>query len=548
MFRKIQDISELKDSDIWKVEADQDLHLEDYFLEIPAYKELVKTDKFIVSWRKGTWKTALKSIFYKRFKDNKEYQIDDIAFTDIYTASFFDSFFNEPDTSKTYIDEVKLVLLIRMMNIIVDDSSILTDQKDYLRDFLVQNWFRLASLSNLFTEIRTKRVIKVKRNSTLWVQFPWWFSGNIWNEKEESSEVSSIDISNVLPDLQSLLIWMLNINKNYIFLIDKIDDFWTSYFNIYDWIVISFINAIKDLNYAIRKHNQIYSSKHNSRFIIFIREDMLDKVKWKDWNINKIIQDDLIKIDRQNNYNDENSLLTQMITKRIKKACSTLWLHYDEKSDFLTELLQNSRIPQAIKKDFDTRKKKISLESQFLKYVLYNRTYLKPRDFIKYFHFLTKATNPIEFEKSYSHYLRQEISNEISPVIKDIVRTEKTLKKICQTLHTWKFQSNDFIDFYINIISDDNIEDLNSSTTAQKTLEKLFDYSIIWTYEIVTENGYSKNTGSYDRTITHVRYKYRETDSTSYDPTKTLIIHAWLYTYLWLDTALLNIKRDQRLL
>gem|GEM_PF-5090295 len=49
MTKLINDISDLQDSNIWKVEADQDIHLEDYFLEIPAYKELVETDKFIVS-------------------------------------------------------------------------------------------------------------------------------------------------------------------------------------------------------------------------------------------------------------------------------------------------------------------------------------------------------------------------------------------------------------------------------------------------------------------------------------------------------------------
>ena len=104
-----------------------------------------------------------------------------------------------------------------MMNIIVDDQTIISDQKDYLKEFLEQNWFRLASLANLFTEIRKNRTIKIKKNWNFWMQFPWWLSWKVWLDKEETAEVINIDISNVINDLQWLLIWMLNINKSYIY-------------------------------------------------------------------------------------------------------------------------------------------------------------------------------------------------------------------------------------------------------------------------------------------------------------------------------------------
>jgi hypothetical protein len=70
--------------------------------------------------------------------------------------------------------------------------------------------------------------------------------------------------------------------------------------------------------------------------------------------------------------------------------------------------------------------------NSFIKKVFYNRTYLRPRDVVKFFHFLSKAYDVFDFQNEYSEYLWEEVDNELNPILYDVERTKKTLRKICQ--------------------------------------------------------------------------------------------------------------------
>lgn len=515
------DISLLKDLDIRKVEADQDQYLQEYFIEIDAYKQLENTSKYIVSGRKWTWKTALKKIFYKRNKDKFNFVVFDLKFNDIYNTSFFDDLMcSYEDHKKTFVDQIKFVLMVRLMQIIIDDVDIKSDQKKYLTKFIEINWFGIWSLSKIFIDIKNKVNFKINQEISLWLWVSLW-NIKLANGSSTEYEISSINLIMVLPDLQKLLIWMLIPEKNYIILIDKLDELWLTYYSIYDNIIIGFVNAIRDINYSLREFHQIYSKNTLSRLILFIRDDMLDRIKRLDWNINKIVQDDVIKIDWQTDYLWHKSLLSEMVNKRIKKGLEILGDENNyENTNLMVEILNNNSIINSIKWYLEKDTTSLS-EIQLLTKILFNRTYLKPRDLIKYFHFLSKNTDHIIFEKEYSDYLLNEIFDEITPIVHDIRRTEKTLRNLCAI---WSniFNAKSFIDTYKNITSSDNREDKSPEITATKTLEKLFDYSIIWSY--YQNPSYTNKT---------YRFKYRDWNIALFSIKNDYIIHAWLYRALW---------------
>lgn len=520
--------------DIWKIEADQDIFLKDYYVEIPAYNELINTNKFTVVWRKWTWKSALKQMFYNK-SNNFDCLVDDFQFSLIFNASFFDELVNNyEDQSRSYIDLIKYVLLVRLMLLFVKDESLDLSFREDLNKFLYINWYKTENISSLYNIVKAKSLIKI--DSEIWFWFQLWIfnaKGKIskWEiSKDKKNSIVEIDYKQILDHLTQIVFSKLNFNNNYILLIDKIDDLWTTYFEIYDNVVLNFIKAVNEINRELRK---IIWYDNKSRIIIFLREDLLNRLRWKDANFNKIMQDDLIKLDWQTSYWDCNWLLNELINKRIEKALCLLWeTPSDYSKPFIDNVLENSVIINKLKEtQFRWKDENIT----FFKRVFYNRTYLRPRDFVKYFHFLSTSVDHNHFQNQYSEYLWEEIDNELYPILFDVERTKKTLKKICQW-KTWKFNSNDFIQIYLKLNYRWIKNDKDINLTAKETLEKLYEYSVIWNFsdELISK----KNWQTWEKfTVrkTDVRFKYRESNKTDFDFDKLCIVHAWLYQALWIQ-------------
>lgn len=522
------DISNFKNLDIWKIEADQDRFLKEYFIETPAFDELMKTNKYVIIWRKGTWKSALKEIYYDKHKSNANCLIEDFKFSTIFSSSFFDELIiNYSEHNKSYIDLIKYILLIRIMLLIEKDQSIDNDFSDSLTKFLKINWYKLDSFSSILKTVKDNNIIKISSEISWWLNIWLWnINWKIWIEKGKNW-VIEIEYNRVLDNLIKIIFSGLNKNNNYILLIDKIDDLRTTYFKYYDNVVLNFLKAVNEINYELRNY---INEWNKSRIIIFLREDLLNRLRGKDTNLNKIIQDDLIKIDWQWNYEDKNSLLNEMINKRISKAIKLINKDPDlYKEPFIENVLENSNIMRSLK---SSQFRKDDEKSNFFKRILYNRTYLRPRDFLKYFHFLSISTNIIEFQNKYSDYLWEEIDNELNPILFDIERTKRTLKKICQG-KSGKFSSEEFIQSYLLQNFRDIKEDSNPKNTAEETLDLLYQYSVIWNRS--EENIEILKYWEKKKIIKKdVRFKYRETNKTDFDTEKKCIIHAWLYQALWI--------------
>lgn len=527
--KKEINISNFSDLNIWKIEADQDAFLKDYYVEIPAYKELINTNKFWVVWRKWTWKTALKQMFFDRVP-SYDFFVEDFKFSSIFTPSFFDDLVNNyQDQWKSYIDLIKYVLLIRLMLLINKNEWLDSNFKSDINNFLLINWYKIDNITSLYNTIKEENHVKI--SSEVWFGLQLWFFNAKWkiSKDKKVDNIVDIDYRKILDPLFDLVLSKLDNKCKYVLLIDKIDDLWTTYFEIYDNVVLNFIKAIIDINGLIRKH---LWQENKSRVIIFLREDLLNRLRWKDANFNKFMQDELIRIDWQASYGSDNWLLNDLINKRISKALELQGLSTDNyEKPFINNILLNSSILQPMKIE---RYENYSQEA-FIKRVFYNRTYLRPRDVVKYFHFLSIAYDRSDFQDKYSEYLWEEIGNELYPILYDVERTKMTLRKICQR-KTWRFKSSDFIKIYKeqnyrNIKADDDI-----NLTAQETLEILYKYSVIWNRSIETINKINYRTWENFTKITDVRFKYRENNKIDFDIDKECIIHAWLYQALWIQS------------
>ena len=526
--KKIQ-ISDFRDLDIWRIEADQDWFLQDYYVEIPAYSELITWTKYFIVGRKWTWKSALKETFYKKMLESNVL-VSDFQFSSIFNASFFDELIvNYEEQNKSYIDLIRYVLLVRFMLLVVTDESLDLSFRSDLNKFLILNGYKVENIASLYKTIKTDSVVKISWEISFWFDL-WIFNFN-WklSREDQRKQVIETDYRKILEHLTTIVFQKLNPNNHYMLLIDKIDDLWTSYFNIYDNVVLNFIKAVVEFNRGLRT---TISLSTKSRVILFLREDLLNRIRWKDANFNKILQDELIKIDWQSSY-EENWLLNDLINKRLKKAIILMWNNPD---DFKKPLIQNALessliITQMMQSQFRWEDEKRT----FIKRVFYNRTYLRPRDVIKYFHFLTKSMNVIDFQNQYSDYLLEELDNELNPILYDVERTKRALKKICQW-GTWKFSSNDFIKIYHEITYSGMKEDDNSQVTAKDSLEHLYNYSVIWNYSEWITTRKNWNTWQLEKIHkTDYRFKYREYNKTDFDPDKMCIIHAWLYQALWVQ-------------
>ncbi|MDD5213660.1 MAG: hypothetical protein PHG82_04515 [Candidatus Gracilibacteria bacterium] len=494
--------------DIWRVESSQDNLLKEYFLQTSAFLELSTTKKFLVAGRKGTGKSALKSQFEEQYKNKANTFVLNLNFDDIFTSTFFDNITYEDN--KTYRDLIKFLMLIRLLMIIADEDLVSQNDRNVIIEFLQYNGFRLESFSQLYGKLQNDDEILVDK---IGINLFGVVSGEK-SFKNEKDSFNKINYSQLLPDLELYIFNTLEkIGKDYYILIDKLDEFWSSYGDVYNRIIVSFLTVIKDLNYKFR--NSKKSSK--SKIIIFIRSDMVEIIRGLDGNLNKIWQDEMIKIDWQSDLQlGILSNLCKMIEKRIEYGLKFRNGNHYYKSPYIKNALEYTYI---LKDDPYLGLKHI--DNLEIKKGLFNRTFLRPRDFVKFFHFLSISNSWENFMKSYSDYLLGEIQDELTPILMKIGKIDIAIKALSKTVSNNRaiFSANEYIENYkkIYLLENFNEDEKKIENNARKTLNKLYDYSVF---------------GNIDKNMDFYRFNYRENNIISFDETQQCILHSGLYKAL----------------
>ena len=207
--------------DIWKQESSDDKHLMDYFLETPAYIEMQKTEKYLVCWRKWTWKTALRRAFIAN-NSREDSCILDIQAEDIFTPSFFNKITqsviddHQYALKKDYKDKIKLLLLIKWVELIIDCDTYYNNQlqknrlpeaiKNILTKFLELNWYTLWG--DMWSRIF--QLEKITIEESIWTAF-WvkWINLN-WSKKSTSTlNPLEFDLEEIRPYLEAYVFELL---------------------------------------------------------------------------------------------------------------------------------------------------------------------------------------------------------------------------------------------------------------------------------------------------------------------------------------------------
>ena len=214
------------------------------------------------------------------------------------------------------------------------------------------------------------------------------------------------------------------------------------------------VQSVKSIFYA--RHVQIYP-------VVFLRDDIYsqirdaDKNKWSDLKIELEWNEDKIK-----------NLLAYRMSRDINNVGEILPF----------DVVWNKIIRKGTKVHWGDKQKKSSDSFDYIT----RCTQLRPRDFIEYVRCCCNEAiiqhkdyidekNILHVDRQFSNYLRDELIDEIYPVLPDIL----DIFQVFSTIGKWNLKVSEFREKYQEFVSTGRIKEPN----IDYVLETLFDFSVI---------------------------------------------------------------------
>lgn len=467
----------------WKLEA----KLEDtqkYFFYSSEVDSILKKDKCYVIGRKGSGKSAICEYLIKR----KEYNVfstklsfKNFPFNELYHLE--NQKYTQPNQ---YITLWKYLIYSHVCKLMVTNENISPSIREELEKLYPKN--DIKSLARTISKWTSAEFgLNVLGNGgTLKVSKEHQQSLFTWIEKVNNLE----DIIHAHCD-----------ESKYYIVFDELDEDYRNVSNDneaeqYVYLITSLFKAVQDIKSVF-----LDSNKH-IKPIIFLRDDIYslvkdsDKNKWRDY-----------KIEVEWNEKKLKELLAFRISKDFNPNKDTLpfkiaW----EKVFFREEISFGNKMEKKIDSfNFIARS-----------------THLRPRDFIQYLQvcaeeavnknqkFILEST--IKFvDRAFSNYLRDEIVDEIFPILPEI---EEYLQ-IFSNIRKWNFSIQEFTKEY------------NKYLTAGTIKEKNIDYvlDILYNFSVIGNQNKHKKGIFY--------FKYMHTNMT-FNRTENIVIHRGLFKALQL--------------
>lgn len=459
----------------WKLEA----KLEDnqYFYNIDEVQKIKDGEKLFIIGRKGSGKSAIcEHIVNQADFDifTKKLSFKNFPFNDLYHLENIQSY-TEPNQYITLWKYLIYSTICQLMasNENVDPTIRIELEKIYPRNSIeslsrtISKWTSAEFGANILGQGGT---IKIGRDIT--VNYTSW-----------------IDRVNILEDI-------INNhcdNSKYFVVFDELDEDYREIKeggsqNKYTFLLTSLFKAVQDIKANISIRN-IYP-------IIFLRDDIYslikdsDKNKWRDYKID-------IEWTKSN--------LKNMLAFRINKdvAENNKILSFSQAWDYIfsQEMI-----------GVGTRAKKKINSFDFIT----NSTQLRPRDYIRFIQVCAEESvgkktskifsNTIKFaDRAFSNYLRDEIVDEVHPVLPDI----DIILQIITNIRKWNFTVEEFKEEYQRYIDNGTVKETN----VDFVLNTLFNFSVIG-------NQHKKQTD-----ITY--FKYMQTNM-NFNKKENIIIHRGL--------------------
>lgn len=470
-------------ADNWRLEA----KLEDsakYFFYSSEVDNIIKKDKCYIIGRKGSGKSAICEYLIKR----KERNIFSIK------LSFKNFPFNELyglDNQK-YTPPNQYITLWKYL-IYSNVCKLLTTNKNI--DFKIRQ-----ELSKLYPKNDAKTLARTISNWTS-AEFGATVLGNggtfKFSKEENKNSIPWIDKVNIFEDI----ILNYSDNSEYYIVFDELDEDYRQISNEQDsqqyvFLLTSLFKAVQDIK------STFLESGKKIKPIVFLRDDIYtlikdsDKNKWRDY-----------KIDVEWNEKKLKNLLAFRISKDFDENISALEFQTAWDKIFYKEQI-----------GFGNKQEKKIHSFDFIA----RSTHLRPRDFIQYIQGCAEETSNKGFQfikggnikfvdRAFSNYLRDEIVDEVFPVLPEI---EEYLQ-IIANIRKWNFTIQEFTNEYNKYLKAGTIKEKN----IDYVLDTLYNFSIMG------------NQNKHKKDIFYFRYMH---SNMTFNRTENIVIHRGLFKALQL--------------
>lgn len=467
----------------WKLEA----KLEDsnkYFFHSSETDSIINDEKCYVIGRKGSGKSAICEHIVKRCKHDEfsvKLNFKNFPFNDLYHLD------NQKYTAPNqYITLWKYLIYSNICRLMVVNNSIDSEVR--------------SELEKLYPKSNIKSLARTISKWTA-AEFGATVLGNGGALKvareNNTNTIPWIEKVNILEDI----IFEHCDKSNYFIVFDELDE---DYREIRDrdsseqyvFLLTSLFKAVQDIK------STFIDAELNIKPIVFLRDDIYtlikdsDKNKWRDF-----------KIEIEWNERKLKDLLAFRITKDFDEGISPLPFKQAWGKIFSPKQIGfgNKQAKKLEAFDFIARS-----------------THLRPRDFVRFIQECADETNKRGFsiikepnikytDRAFSNYLRDEIVDEVFPVLPEI---EKYLQ-ILSNIRKWNFNLQEFTNEYNKYLKAGTIKEKN----IDFVLDTLYNFSVIG------------NQHKHKQDIFY--FKYLHTNMT-FNRTENIVIHRGLFKALQL--------------
>ena len=430
-------------SENWKLEAKLE-NTEKYFFNYSEVDKIVSQDKCYVIGRKGSGKSAICEHILKRKEYNSfsvKLNFKNFPFNELYHLD------NQKYTAPNqYITLWKYLIYSNVCRLMVQNESV------------------DSNIRKTLEELYPKTAIKsLARTISKWTSAEFGASvlgtgGALKLQRENSkNEIQWIDKTNILEDI----IFEHCDKANYYIVFDELDEDYrtvkdTETSEQYIFLLTSLFKAVQDIK------STFIETDLNIKPIVFLRDDIYtlikdsDKNKWRDFKIeiewNKKKLKDLLAYRISKDFNESGQILA--FTKAWEKIFFREQIGFGNKQEKKIESF-----------DFISRS-----------------THLRPRDFIQYIQKCAEETDSngykfikeknIKFvDRAFSNYLKDEIVDEVFPVLPEI----EQYFQIFANIRKWNFTLQEFTREYNKYLKAGTIEEKN----IDYVLDTLYNFSVI---------------------------------------------------------------------
>ncbi|MHC8515422.1 P-loop ATPase, Sll1717 family [Sporosarcina sp. ITBMC105] len=486
-----------------EVESTRDNFEQLFYKKNSKYNQIIESDKFIISGRKGTGKTILSKYIHKQL--NKEKNVNCKIFTrhDFKLQQLLDLEYRSLQTDELVLFW-KWTFLVQIGESILELDKI-NKYRPFTNEYKLRIFFKKKYPSDIFKlkEYSTSKT----QNQTVQGQYKQ-FSSSIKSTLEDTSQTHRYYIRTeyfeVITNLENLVLNCISRNKETILIyddLDELEDKINEDSNYYQ-VLLSMLETIKEINLKLKN-----AGKAKSKVIILLRSDIIDDLHKYSSNSNKLITGSKVELYwiSKNYNNPEDHPIMEMILNKIRISVP----------DYFN--VTNSELYKTIfPKKIDNR--------EVIDYLI-NFSYGRPRDIIRYLTLVidnnpnAKYFEPHYFQdcsKEYSKWFFNELENEIS-ISKDKEMLLDSLKLI-NDLKKRTFDLKMIEEYFLA-----HKQNYPNVTDLKDALRSLYKYGVVGNSWIHRKK---KN-----KNIYHFAWGYRNDANSEPNYTQSFVIHYGLRKY-----------------